>query len=106
MTFLSGRNTPIARRVEIWTPDAQNECLSFYSGHCDQGADLTANYTSVRIRKGDGIIGHAWASRTPVARECIVDGSISSKMAAAVTSAVVLPVMDTDAPKAIVVWYA
>jgi hypothetical protein len=108
MTFLSGRNTPIARRVEIWTPDAENECLSFSAGQCDQGADLTANYTSVRIRKDDGIIGHAWSSRTPVARECIVDESISSKMAAAagLTSAVVLPVMDTDAAKAIVAWYA
>ena len=107
MTFLSGRNTPIARRVEIWTPDAHNECLGFSSGHCDQVADLAMNYQSVRIRKDQGIIGQAWSSGTPAAREQVIDESISSKMAAAVglTSVVVLPVMDAHATKAIVAWY-
>jgi hypothetical protein len=107
MTFLSGRKTPIARRVEIWIPDAQNECLNFSSGYCDQVADLAMNYQSVRIRKDEGIIGRAWSSGAPVARERVVDDSMSSKMAAAVglTSAVVLPVMGADAAKAIVAWF-
>jgi hypothetical protein len=107
MTFLSGRNTPIARRVEIWTPDAQNEFLSFSSGHCDQGADLATSYQSAHIRKDQGIIGQAWSSGAPAAREHVVDESVSSKMGAAVglTSAVVLPVMDANAAKAIVAWY-
>jgi hypothetical protein len=107
MTFLSGRNTPIARRVEIWTPDAQDESLGFYAGHCDQDADLAASYQSVRIRKDEGIIGQAWSTATPAARERIVDESVSSKMAAAAgfTSAVVWPVMDASAAKAIVAWY-
>jgi hypothetical protein len=108
MTFLSGRNTPIACRVEIWTPDAQNDCLSFSSGHCDQVADLATNYLSVRIRKGEGIIGQAWSSGAPAARERVIDESVSSKMAAAVglTSAVVLPVTGAGAVKAIVAWYS
>jgi hypothetical protein len=107
MTFLSGRKTPVARRVEIWIPDAQNEYLSFSSGYCDQVADLATNYQSVRIRKDEGIMGQAWSSATPVARECIVDESVSSEkaVAAGFTSAVVLPVMHADAAKAIVAWY-
>ena len=107
MTFLSGRNTPIARRVEIWVPDSQNESLSFSSGHCDQDVDLATSYQSVRIRKDEGIIGHAWSSGAPAAQECVVDDSDSSRMAAAagLTSAVALPVMGADAPKAIAAWY-
>ena len=107
MTFLSGRKTPVARRVEIWIPDAQNECLNFSSGYCDQVADLAMNYQSVRIRKGEGFIGQAWSSGAPAACEHVVDESVSSKMAASVglTSALVLPLMDADAAKAILAWY-
>jgi hypothetical protein len=107
MTFLSGRNTPIARRVEIWTSDAQDESLRFYSGHCDQDADLTTSYQFVRIRKDEGIIGQAWSSATPGARECSVDESGSSKKAAVAgfTSVVAWPVIDAGAAKAIVAWY-
>src|SRR5262249_21142163 len=107
MTFLSGRQTPIARRVEIWIPDTQNECLNFSSGYCDQVADLAMNYRSVRIRKDEGIIGRAWSSGAPAARGRIVDESASSTMAAAVglTSAIVLPVTGAGAVKAIVAWY-
>jgi hypothetical protein len=108
MTFLSGRETPIARRVEIWTPDAQNEFLSFNSGNCDLGADLTKTYQSVRIQKAEGGIGQAWSSGTPAACEPIVDDSMSSKMAGAagLTRALIVPVTDAAAVKAIVAWYA
>jgi Rubredoxin NAD+ reductase C-terminal domain/Pyridine nucleotide-disulphide oxidoreductase len=108
VTFLSGRTTPIARRVEVWVPDAQSEFLTFNAGSCDLGADLAKTYHSARIQKDEGPIGQAWSSGAPAVSELIVDDSISAKMAgtAGFTSAVILPVMDAKAAKAIVAWYS
>ena len=41
ITFLSSFNTPFARRFEIWTTGAAGDSLSFDSGYCSGGADLT-----------------------------------------------------------------
>ena len=108
VTFLSGRTTPIARRVEVWVPDAQSEFLTFNAGSCDLGADLAKTYHSARIQKDEGPIGQAWSNGAPAVSELVVDDSISAKMAgtAGFTSAVILPVMDAKAVKAIVAWYS
>jgi hypothetical protein len=108
VTFLSGRTTPIARRVEVWVPDTKGEFLTFNAGSCDLGADLAKTYHTARIQKDEGVIGHAWSSGAPAVSELVVDDSISAKMAstAGLTSAVILPVVDATAAKAIVAWYS
>src|ERR1700712_4548467 len=40
MTFLSAQATPIAKRFEIWVPDASRTVLTFQSGDCSEDADL------------------------------------------------------------------
>lgn len=107
VTFLSGRATPIARRVEIWVPDAQGGFMTFNSGTCELGADLAKTYQTFHIEKDQGAIGQAWSSGAPAVCGCVVDNSISAKMAgvAGLASAVILPVTDAAGVKAIVVWY-
>src|SRR6195256_5114674 len=57
MTLLSAPDTPIARRFEIWTPNAEHDALIFNAGDCDQNTHLAADYQSVKIGKGEGTIG-------------------------------------------------
>src|SRR4030081_1069755 len=52
MTFLSAQATPIAKRFEIWVPDATRTVLTFQSGDCSENADLATPYASKTIRKG------------------------------------------------------
>ena len=44
LTLLSAPHSPIARRVELWTPDDETGCFRFSGGYCESGADLTARY--------------------------------------------------------------
>jgi hypothetical protein len=44
MSFLSARDTPMARRFEIWVPNETREALVFHSGDCDYTAELATEY--------------------------------------------------------------
>src|SRR5436190_1702064 len=52
MTFLSAQATPIAKRFEIWVPNAARTALVFQSGDCSKNADLTSLYAGKTIGKG------------------------------------------------------
>ena len=55
LAFLSALGTPIARRFEIWKPDAKREHLHLEGGFCEQGGRIAA--------------GAARTSRSAAARE-------------------------------------
>src|SRR6185369_3979773 len=40
LTLLSARDTPIARRFEIWVPNPERDALIFNAGDCDQSTQL------------------------------------------------------------------
>ena len=109
VTFLSALNTPIARRFEIWTPNAAGDALVFQIGHCDSGADLDASYASKQIVKGEGSIGRAWRSGIPVVidDDGAADTSVAavSARASGVRASVILPVLKDGRMKAAVAWY-
>jgi GAF domain len=108
LSFLSARKTPIAKRLEIWKPDASADALVFQSGYCSRGTDLAAAFAARAIHRGEGCIGRAWASGLPaVSDELRGAASIAEKAAvdAGLHRMVVLPVFRGDQLQAEIVWY-
>ena len=73
MTFLSARDTPIARRFEIWVPNDAQDALIFHAGDCDQNTSLATDYQSAKIGKGEGTIGQVWLDGDPAVSASIAD---------------------------------
>jgi hypothetical protein len=48
LTILCARNTPIARRLEVWVPNQTGDALLFHGGDCDQNTALAASTRSSR----------------------------------------------------------
>lgn len=107
VTFLSARDTPIARRFEIWVP-AGSGGLVFQSGHCDQDIEIEMNYRSSSIAKGEGIIGRVWLTGVPaVCDDLNTDNSVAGRSAclAGLQSMLALPVIDGAKLTAVVAMY-
>ena len=93
LVFLSAKGTPIARRFEIWLPDAENDTLRFDDGQCVAGRDLAAQYAGSSIKKGEGLLGQCWLTGRPtVASVKDEDGDVI----------IVLPVIDQGSLTSIV----
>jgi hypothetical protein len=108
MTLLSARDTPIARRFEIWTPNAEHDALIFNAGDCDQNTHLAADYQAVKIGKGEGTIGQVWTTGIPAVRDNIAEDLSSagrSAVASGLNAMVAMPIMNDRGLKAVVVWY-
>lgn len=109
MTFLSALGTPIARRFETWVPANGGDTMRLGSATCDSNPRLAADYASVSIAKGEGIIGQALQSGVPATFEGSANQPSWMKQsleAAGLEAAVALPVMERDGQsKAIVAWY-
>ncbi len=65
VTFLSALGTPIARRFEIWVPDAQREKLVLAGGFCEAGGVLRAAPTGPALERGQGTIGNVFLTGVP-----------------------------------------
>jgi hypothetical protein len=108
ISLLSALRTPIARRCEIWRPDAGGGALTFQSGYCSSGADLDAIYSGKVIRRGEGVLGQAFAASTPViATEVMREASVAGKAAvkAGLRQTVAVPVLSNSELRAVVAWY-
>jgi hypothetical protein len=108
ISLLSALRTPIARRCEIWRPDAENVALAFQSGYCSSGADLDAIYSGKVIRRGEGALGQAFAANAPViGAEMTREASVAAEAAvkAGLRQTVVLPVLSNNELRAVVAWY-
>jgi hypothetical protein len=107
LSVLSARDTPLARRLEIWIPNEARDALVFHSGDCDN-ADLTTEYAQAKIARTDGIIGQAWLTGIPALRAS-VDGDRSaaerSAAAAGLDAAMAIPFIQAGELKAVIVWY-
>lgn len=107
VNFLSARETPIARRFEIWVP-AGRSGLVFKAGHCDQGIEIEMNYRSSSIAKGEGTIGRVWLTGVPAVCEGLeTDNSVAGRSARLVglNSMLALPVIDGVDLTAVVAMY-
>jgi hypothetical protein len=108
MTFLSARDTPIARRFEIWGPNETGDALIFHAGDCEHNPQLAADYQSAKINSGEGAVGQVWSSGVPTVRESMADDPSAagrSAVAAGLNAMVAMPVMNETGLKAVVAWY-
>ena len=108
VTFLSALDTPIARRLEIWIPNAAHDALVFHSGDCDQNTRLAIDHQNTRIGKRDGIIGRVWLTGIPALLDnCADDPSAPGRSAAAAGMKAVLamPFIHAGQLKAVIAWY-
>lgn len=101
MTFLSAKATPIARRLQIWEPDASGLQLRCRAGYSKQADELAEIFETVPVRKGEGILGRVWLTGIPVIRDnsttALADGGLNSMLA--------MPVIDGGHLKAVVAFY-
>jgi len=65
VSFLSSKSTPIAKRFEIWKPDAAGEYLLFESGIDQETTTVEEARPGRCIKKGDGVIGKTWQNGVP-----------------------------------------
>ncbi len=65
MTFLSAKATPIAKRIQLWTPDAQGERLICQQGYSKNGNDLAQLFETLTVTKGEGALGRVWLTGMP-----------------------------------------
>jgi hypothetical protein len=106
LAFLSALATPIARRFEIWLPDAAGERLLRTSGFCEQAGSLDRSSVSIEI--GQGTIGRPAMTGIPAFGEHAPGepGSVGASAAeAGLASLVALPVLRDGRLAATVAWY-
>ncbi|HWH85036.1 MAG TPA: GAF domain-containing protein [Burkholderiaceae bacterium] len=108
MTFLSALNTPIARRFEIWVPDAARERLVFNGGFCEAGGVLRAAPHGPSIEPGHGTIGRAFLNGVPAVTDDAAAepgglGAAAAESGLAALAAV--PVIGEGRLAAVVAWY-
>jgi hypothetical protein len=108
LTFLCARNTPIARRLEVWVPNQTGDALLFHAGDCDQDSALATEYEHASIGRREGLFGQAWFTGIPVLRPIeATDPTPTARSAAAagLSAVIALPFIEAGKLKAITAWY-
>ena len=65
LAFLSALGTPIARRFEIWKPDAVREHLRLEGGFCEQGGRIESSPSHIALERGQGTVGKVLLTGVP-----------------------------------------
>ncbi len=122
VTFLSAATTPIARRVEIWAPDAANESMVRRVGFCDASGQLPlladglalGDYKATMSHSARtswaatwGVIASACMSGVPQITEHAFDEPVvgASAKAAGLQSMLAMPVMSEGVVAEVLVLY-
>ncbi len=66
VALLSARGTPVAQQFEVWVPDGRHQNLIFDAGFSSSGEDLSSQYQTQNVAKGDGVLGDAWQGGRPL----------------------------------------
>jgi len=66
MTFLSAKATPIAKRVQIWIPDDENDRLVCRQGYSKESNNLAEIFETLTVKKGVGALGRVWLTGMPL----------------------------------------
>ena len=108
MTFLSALGTPIARRFEMWMPDATRERLLFNGGFCEAGGVLKPAPHGPSLERGQGTIGKVFLTGVPAfgdnaAAEPAGFGAAAAE--AGLSSLAAIPVIHEGRLAAVVAWY-
>lgn len=91
LAFLSALGTPIARRVEIWQPDASGQALALQAGFCESVGGL--GDSPLRLERGQGAVGRCWLSGLPGIGTELASEPGDAAQVPSLTTVVVLPVL-------------
>ncbi len=108
VSLLSAPQSPIARRIESWLPDASGAALQRAFGFCEVSGALTADAGSAAPVDALGPIGLAWTSATAqVAHGAAVAAQAGShhRPAAGLRSVLAIPLIADDRVSEVVALY-
>ena len=108
MTFLSAKNTPIARRFECWTPNDDTGEYRFEAGFCESGTPLEQCYENTVLPLDYGPFARANSTGIPVICTDIgkEEGPIAQSSAeASLSSMVAMPIFEGDRLNAVLAWF-
>jgi hypothetical protein len=94
LAFLSALGTPIAKRIEVWMPDANSTGLVLSSGFCEAWGALGPQTCSTRIESGQGCVGEVWARGIPRISHAVAQQPGPAADVAGLSTLVAWPVID------------
>jgi hypothetical protein len=108
LAFLSALGTPIARRFEVWLPDAAREQLHLQGGFCEQGGRIDAAPTHMALARGQGTIGKVLLTGVPAVSDNAASepgGYGASAAEMGLESLLAVPVIEQGRLAAVAAWY-
>ncbi len=109
LAILSAMNTPIARRFEIWHTNETEDALTFASGVCESGVDLSNAYMQVQIPKGSSTLGRVlndgrpWLSSMMNGEDPVIAASCNDVQ---LTKIFAMPVFANERMTSVIAWYS
>jgi hypothetical protein len=65
LTFLSAKATPIAKRIQLWVPDAERKQLICQQSYSKNSNNLAEIFETLTVDKGVGALGRVWLTGMP-----------------------------------------
>ncbi|MEQ1531501.1 MAG: GAF domain-containing protein [Methylococcales bacterium] len=100
MTFLSAKATPLAKRIQIWIPDAEGKQLICQQGYSKNSNELASLFETMPVSKGLGALGRVWLTGMPIItgnQDQDYDPTLDN-----LSSMLAIPIIETGSLKAIV----
>jgi len=99
MTFLSAKDTPIAKRIQIWVPEGNQ--LVCRQGHSKNSNDLAEMFETLTVNKGVGALGRVWLTGMPLITGNLEDADYKPELDN-LSSMLAIPVIQEGKLRAIV----
>jgi hypothetical protein len=101
ITFLSAKDTPIAKRIQIWIPDQLGKHLVCQQGHSKNSNNLAEMFETITIEKGLGALGRVWLTGIPIITGNLEESQYDPELDS-LNSMLAIPVIEQGRLKAIV----
>lgn len=99
ITFLSAKDTPIAKRIQIWVPEGNQ--LVCRQGHSKNSNDLAEMFETLTVNKGVGALGRVWLTGMPLITGNLEDADYKPELDN-LSSMLAIPVIQQGKLRAIV----
>jgi hypothetical protein len=99
MTFLSAKETPIAKRIQIWVPEGNQ--MVCRQGHSKDSNNLAEMFETLTVNKGTGALGRVWLTGMPLITGNLEDTEYNPELDN-LSSMLAIPVIQQGKLKAIV----
>jgi hypothetical protein len=108
MTFLSVRNSPLARRFECWVPDETSQKFILAAGYCEIAGDLMGRHATTNLPFDAGLFADLRTTGIPAICNDLArldDGFAVAASEAGLASLIAMPIFDRGCFRAIIAWY-